>query len=94
LLRLRGRRDRLLRRGKDVKEGVPLRVHLDTAVDGESLPQCAPVLSERVGIGVAQLVEQPRRALHVGEEEGDGAGRKATPHGRHHERWGRLCRGG
>ena len=29
--------------------------------------------------GVAEFAEQPRRAFDIGEEEGDGAGRKITP---------------
>jgi hypothetical protein len=40
------------------------------------------VLGERIGVRVrAESVEQPRRALDVGEEEGDGAGREIAAHG-------------
>ena len=39
-------------------------------------PQDPPVLGEEVGIGRPVLLEEPRRALDVGEEEGDGATRE------------------
>ena len=50
------------------------------------------MLRQRAGIvGVAELVEQPRRALDIGEEEGDGAGRKITPpHARREDTPGEL----
>ena len=39
------------------------------------------MLGERLGVGVrAELVEQPRRALDVGEEERDRAGREIRAH--------------
>ena len=63
-------------RAKATKKGVALGVDLDAAVAGEGLPEDAPVLGERVGVGVAELVQQACRALDVGEEEGDGAGRE------------------
>jgi hypothetical protein len=43
---------------------------------GEDLPQRVPVLRENVRIRIAELVEQPGRALDVGEEECDGACRE------------------
>jgi hypothetical protein len=50
-------------------------------VSGRGLPQDPPVLGERVGIPCrAELVQQPCRALDVGEEEGDGAGRQLGVH--------------
>ena len=60
------------------KERVALRVDLDAAVSGEGVAQDPTVLSENAGVGVAELVKEPRRALDVGEEEGDGAGRELT----------------
>ena len=40
-----------------------------------------PMFGERRCIGLrAELVQQRRRAFDVGEEEGDGAGRKLEPH--------------
>ena len=48
---------------------------------GERRAQNPPVLQQslRVAFG-AQLVQELGRALHVGEEEGDGSGRKIAPH--------------
>ena len=59
--------------GEGVEERVALRVHLDASVARERLPERPPVLRERAAVGVSQLAQQPRRALDVGEEEGDGA---------------------
>jgi hypothetical protein len=72
---------RLARRGKRARcswkrdeEGVALGVDLDPAVGLEGLAQHAPVLRELIGVALgSELVQQPRRALDVGEEEGDGA---------------------
>ena len=59
------------------EEGVALRVDLDAAVGRERLAQRAPVLGERLAVRVrAELPEQARRALDVGEEERDRAGRE------------------
>jgi len=59
-----------------------VRVHLHAPVTCEGFTQEASVLGERVGIGLrAKVMQQARRALNVGEEEGDGAGRKPLVHG-------------
>ena len=77
--------ERSRRRGEGDKERVPLGIHLDPAVGTEGLAHDTAMLLERPGISLgAQLVQQVRRALHVGEEEGDGSGRKLAPHRRHH----------
>jgi hypothetical protein len=77
LLALAGGLDRLGRRRERVEEGVPLRVDLHAASLREGLPQHPPVLGERLVVPLrAQLVQQARGTLDVGEEEGDGAGRK------------------
>jgi hypothetical protein len=71
------RAQRTGRGGKGDEEGIPLRVDLDAAVDAERGAQDAAVLRERLGVGFgAQLVQQLRRALDVGEDEGDGSGRE------------------
>ena len=63
------------------EEGVALRVDLDAAVGRERLAQRAPVLGERFAVRVrAELPEQARRALDVGEEERDRAGRELGVH--------------
>ena len=64
------------------EEGVALRVDLDAAVAREGLAQDAAVLGERLCVGLApELVQQPGRALDVGEEEGDGSGGEIAWHG-------------
>ena len=58
-----------------------LRIDLDPAVGPERIAQDAPMLGQRVGISRrAQFVKKLRRALRIGEEEGDGAGREIAPH--------------
>jgi len=43
---------------------------------GERLPQLTPVLGEEAGVRCTVLLEEPRRALDVREEEGNGSGRQ------------------
>ena len=63
------------------EERVALRVHLDATMRRERLAQRPAVLRERVSRRRrSETVQQPRRALHVGEEERDGAGRQVGPH--------------
>jgi hypothetical protein len=54
----------------------------------EGSAQEAPMLSEHLRIAIAELFEQPRRALDVGEEERDRAAWK-LPHGQMIRRFGR-----
>jgi hypothetical protein len=76
-----------LRRGRDRvgcprerdEERIPLRVDLDAGVALEGVSQRLAVRGEEIGVAVAVLLEEPRRALDVGEEEGDGAGGKIAP---------------
>ena len=70
------------RRGrKGDEEGVALGVDLDAAVGGEGVAQEAAVLGQRIGVALgAEGVEQLRRALDVGEQEGDRAGWKVARH--------------
>ncbi|HEY2937173.1 MAG TPA: hypothetical protein VGJ25_11280 [Gaiellaceae bacterium] len=56
------------------EEGVALRVDLDAAVRRERVPEQVAMPRKRVGVGVAELAEKSRRALDVGEQQGDGAG--------------------
>ena len=73
------------RRGKGEEERVALRVHLDSTLPSAGLADHAAVLGEGDCVRVGpELVQQLRRALNVGEEEGDGAGGKVAPHMRHH----------
>jgi hypothetical protein len=61
-------------------------------VGGEGLAQDPPVLGERFGITLrAELVQEPRRALDVREEEGDGSGGEIASHHRHDAREPGFC---
>ena len=72
----RGRGERPGARREGEEEGVALRVDLDPALGGARLADHAAVLGERLRVRLgAELVQQLRRALDVGEEEGDGAAR-------------------
>ena len=63
------------------EEGVSLRVHLHAAVSNARLPDHRAMIGERIRVGLcAELVQQRRRARDVGEDKGDGAGRKVGPH--------------
>ncbi len=66
-----------VRRARErVEEGVSLRVHLHAAVARERLAKRPAVPSEQARVAIsADLVEQPRRSLHVREQERDGARR-------------------
>ena len=75
-LRRLGRRERVRRPREGDEERVALGVDLDARRGAERLAQHAPVLAEHVRVAVAELVQQPRRALDVGEEERDGAARE------------------
>ena len=57
-----------------VEERIALRVDLRAAVRGERLADDPPVVARHIGVRVAELLEQPGRALDVGEHEGDGSG--------------------
>ena len=45
----------------------------------EGAAQDAPVPGKEVGVPIAELGQQPRRALDVGEEKGDRAGGEIGP---------------
>jgi len=66
---------------KREEERVTLCVDLDATVANEGVSQYPPVVGEclRVCLG-PELVQQLRRALDVGEHEGDGPDRKILPH--------------
>jgi hypothetical protein len=72
---------RARRRREGEEEGIPLGVHRDPVVTGAGLANHPPVLGERLRVPLgAELVQQPRRPLDVGEEEGNGAGGEVGPH--------------
>jgi hypothetical protein len=55
------------------EERVTLGIHLDPVVRGEGGAQNAAMLVQGPGVALAELLEQPCRALHVGEEQRDHA---------------------
>ena len=70
-----------LSRREGEEEGISLGVHFDAVFGGASLADDAAVFSERVCVRLrAELVQEPRRALNIGEEERDRAGRKIRSH--------------
>ena len=76
--RFRGSRNCIGGARKRDEEGIPLSVDLDARVPRECVPQYPSVLGEQVGIGCPMLLEEPRRALDIGEEEGDGSAREVA----------------
>ena len=75
-LPLGGRGKRVGRAGERDEERVALRVDLDAAVPRERVPQQTTVLAQQLDVAVSVLVQQPRRAFDVREQEGDRAGWK------------------
>src|ERR671923_316406 len=63
---------------KGDEERVALRVDFASPLAGARAPQDPPVLGERLHVARAQVLEKPRRAFDVREEERDGAGGKLT----------------
>jgi hypothetical protein len=54
------------------EKGIPLRVDLVAAVPIEHLPQELPVILQQVAVLLgAEVSQEPRRSLDVGEQEGD-----------------------
>jgi hypothetical protein len=76
-LRRRGSPDRGTCASENGEEGISLLVDLDSPGCVESLGEQAIVGRQELRVAVAaDLLQQPRRALDVREQEGDGAGRK------------------
>jgi hypothetical protein len=62
------------------EEGVALRVDLDPAVGAECASEHSAMLTQRIRVLVSELVEEPCRALDVGEEKRNYPSRKIPPH--------------
>jgi hypothetical protein len=77
-LRLARCRQRIRRTRERDEERIPLSVHLDAAVTTEHATQHAAVVRQRIGIRIAEPVQQPRRALDIREEERDRSRRKRS----------------
>ena len=66
---------------KREEEGVPLRVDLDSAFPVARRADDLTVLGKNGRVDLlAERVQEPRRALDVGEEEGDGASWEVVAH--------------
>ena len=65
--------------GEGDEEGVALGVNLVSAVLGDRRAQDAAVIRQGLGVALAERSQEARRALDVGEHEGDRAG--GRPHG-------------
>ena len=66
--------ERAGRRRKREEERIALRVHLDAVRGRARVPDHATVLGQRLRVPLgAELVQQTRRALDVGEQERDRA---------------------
>ena len=75
----RGNRPCRGREGEE--ERIALRIHLDATLRCTRFADYAAVLGERICVGLgAELVKEPRRALYVGKEKCDGAGREIRSH--------------
>ena len=68
-----GRLDGRPRGGEDEIQPVAGRPALEGAVPGERVTDQGVMVGQHRGVAVAERLEQGRRALDVGEHEGDGA---------------------
>ena len=74
-LALDRREQRVARARESDEERVALGVDLVPAVSLTRCPQQTLMIREHLRITLAKLLDEPRRPLDIGEEEGDGAGR-------------------
>jgi hypothetical protein len=75
-------RIRVRRAGESDEERITLCVDLDALVVGERRAESPPMLMQRIPVVVAELVQQPRRSLHVREQQRHDAGREIAHHRR------------
>jgi hypothetical protein len=71
-----GRRDGIAGTTEGKEEGVPLRVDLNAAVTRHHIAHDLAMAIERCLITIAEVREQPSRALDITKEERHGASRK------------------
>ena len=76
--------DSVRRAGEGDEERVTLRIDLDALMLGKRRPETPPMLVQRLSVVVAKLVQQPRRALHVREQQRHNAGREIAHHPHDH----------
>ena len=70
-LEVDGRRDRVAGAGEDEERAVPGPVHLVPVPTARRLPHQLPQARADRPVPVSERVQEPRRALDVGEEERD-----------------------
>ena len=70
------------RAGEGDEEGITLRVDLDAVVLGKRRAESPPVLVQRLPVAVAELLQQPRRTLHIREQQRHHTGRERAHHRR------------
>ena len=75
-LRIHRRRDRVLRRLEGDEERIPLVIDLSAVVRRERRTQNPVMLRQQLRVVRAELLQEPSRSLHVGEEERDGPARE------------------
>ena len=83
-LAVRGSGDGVRRAGEGDEERVTLRVDLDALVVGKGGAESPPMLVQRLPVVVTELVQQPRRALDVREQQRHDAGREIAHHPHDH----------
>ena len=79
-LAVSGSGDGVRRAGEGDEERITLRVDLDALVLGKRRAESPPMLVQRLPVVVAELVQQPRRALHVREQQRHDTGREIAHH--------------
>ena len=79
-LGVRSSGDRVRRAGERDEERITLRVDLDALVSGERRAESPPMLVQRLPVVDAELMQQPRRALHVREQQSHNTGRETAHH--------------
>src|SRR5439155_6192964 len=68
-----GSRNRISSACKGHEKGIPLRIDLVTMILCEHLPQQFSAFGQHIGVALAQLLQEARGALYIGEEQRDGS---------------------
>jgi len=79
-LAVRGGGDGIRSPAEGDEERVTLRVYLDAVVRGEGGPETSAMLVQGLSVAVAELMQQPRRALHIREQQSDDTGGEVERH--------------
>ena len=79
-LAVRSGGDGVRRAGEGDEKRITLRVDLDALVVGKRRAESPPMLVQRLPVVVAELMQQPRRALHVREQQSHDTARETAHH--------------